>query len=122
MRLHCARYFLRGLLLEPPPLLEGEVVGVELLEGELSVRGDVRGASRTGDSERGRVVGSDCCAGFLSRVGESLGTILLRPVCGFDGLRSRCGATSLGLVSPGFTTSRSRLGLEGVYVGRCVYG
>ena len=122
MRLHRARYFLRGLLLDPPPLLEGEVVGVELLDGELSGRGEVRGVSRTGDSERGRVVGSDCCAGFLSREGVSVGTTLPRPVCGFDGLRSRCGVTSRGLESPGFTTSRSRLGLEGVYVGRCVYG
>ena len=69
MRPHRARYFLRGLLLDPPPLRDGVVVGVELLEGELSGRGDVRGVSRTGDSERGRVVGSDCCAGFLSRDG-----------------------------------------------------
>jgi len=51
-------YFLRGLLVEPPPLRVGGIAVPELREGVLSVRGDERGVSCVGASSRGRVDGS----------------------------------------------------------------
>ena len=68
--LFICNYFLRGLVVEPPPLREGEEVLLpDPLDGVVSERGEVRGVSRDGDSERGRAVGS--CMGLRSRFGFS---------------------------------------------------
>jgi len=60
-------------------LRDGEDAGAELRDGELSERGELLGVSRIGLSERGRVVGSDAVAGFLSREGAVVGATWFLP-------------------------------------------
>jgi hypothetical protein len=59
-------YLRLGLFVTPPLLLLGAGEG-EVLEGPLSGLGEVRGVSRTGDSERGLLVGAGFALGLLSR-------------------------------------------------------
>lgn len=112
------RYFLRPPVVEEPPLLrEGDEPVPEPREGELSVRGVERGVSCEGTSVRGRWLGSVRGAGLRSCEGVFVRGVVLRSLRGLTGfvrVRSRAGADSRGLLSPGLAVVLSVRGFDGV--------
>lgn len=106
-----------------PPLRDGVELEPDPRDGVLSVRGVARGESFEGVSVRGRYVGSVRVAGLRSCEGELVRGVVLRSLRGFTGferLRSRVGADSRGLLSPGLAVPLSVRGFDGVKVGPAV--